>query len=64
LKLVLTNKQINILLAMLVGHQEEHRAYIKLSDEVLAGLSVRSDGANDLRMVQLTPLPPHHLLLH
>jgi len=21
-------------------------------------------GANDLHMVQLTPVPPHHLLLH
>jgi len=36
-----------------------------LSGEVLAWLSVWSEewGASDLHMVQLTPLPPHHLLL-
>jgi len=34
---------------------------VKLSDEVLAWLSIWSlKGANDLHMVQLMPLPPHH----
>jgi len=32
-----------------------------LSDEVLACLE---HGANDLHMVQLMTLPPHHVLLH
>jgi len=35
----------------------------KLSGEVLAWLSVCSEVQNDLHMVQLMPLPPHHLLL-
>jgi len=30
-------------LTLLVGHQEEHRAWKKLSDEVLAWLSVSSE---------------------
>jgi len=49
----------------LVGRQEEHPARKKLSDGVLAWLSVWTleCGANDLHMVQLMPLPPHHLLL-
>jgi len=34
---------------------------VKLSGEILAWYSVQ--GANDLHMVQLMPLPPHHLLL-
>jgi len=33
-----------------------------LSDEVLAWLSVLEQGANDLHMVQLMPLSPHHLI--
>jgi len=41
-------------LTLLVGHQEEHPACKKLSDEVLAWLS--GAGADDLRMVQLMPV--------
>jgi len=37
---------------------------VKMSDEVLAWLSIMERDANDLHMVQLMPLPPHHLLLH
>jgi len=48
-------------LTLLIGHQEEHMACKKLTDEVLAWLSV---SANDLHMVQLMSLPPHYLLLH
>jgi len=47
-------------LTLLVGHQEEHLACKKLSDEVLAWLSVWSE----VHMVQLMPLSSHHLLLH
>jgi len=47
-------------LTLLVGHQKEHLACKKLSDEVLAWLSVWSK----VQMVQLMPLPPHHLLVH
>jgi len=50
-------------LTMLVGRQEGHPACKKLSGEVLAWLSVWSEGANDLHMVQQMPLPPHHFLL-
>jgi len=50
-------------LTLLVGRQDEHLACKKLSDEVLALLSVWSDGANCLHMVQLMPLPPCHLLV-
>jgi len=46
----------------LAGWQEGHPACKELSGEVLAWLSVWSD-ADDLHMVQLMPLPPHHLLL-
>jgi len=48
-------------LTLLVGRQEDHLARKKLSDGVLAWLSVEC-GANDLHMVQLTPLPPDHLV--
>jgi len=44
----------------LVGHQEEHAACKKLSDEVLCGC-LSGAGANDLHMVQLMLLPPYHL---
>jgi len=50
-------------ITQLVGCQEEHLACKKLSDEVLAQLSVWS-GVNDLHMLQLMSIPPHHLLLH
>jgi len=43
---------------MLVGRQEEHPARKKLSDGVLAWLEC---GTNGLHMVQLMPLPSHHL---
>jgi len=44
-------------LTLLIGCQEEQSACKNLSDEVLA------PDANELLMVQLMPLPPHHLLL-
>jgi len=50
-------------LILLVGHQEEHLDCKNLSDEVLVWLSIRSE-VHDLHMVQLMPMPPHHLLLH
>jgi len=48
-------------LTLLVRHQEEHLAFKKLSDEVVICLEL---GADDLHMVQLMPVPLHHLLLH
>jgi len=47
-------------LTLLVGRQEEHPAYKRLSDEVLTWSSVGTLewGANDLHMAQLMPLPP------
>jgi len=42
-------------LTLLIGYQEEHPACKKLSDEVLAWLSVWNE---------LMPLPPHHLSVH
>jgi len=51
-------------LTLLVWRQEEPPACKKLSDEVLAWLSVWSKGVIDLHVVQLMLLPPHHLLLH
>jgi len=50
-------------LTLFVGYQEEHPACKKLSDEVPAWLYLEKN-ANDLHMVQIMPLPPHHLLLH
>jgi len=47
----------------LIGYQEERLACKKLTDEVMAWLSVWSDVQMILHMVQLMPLPPH-LLLH
>jgi len=43
-------------LTLLVGQQEGHPVCKKLSGEVLAWLSVLSEGA-DLHMAQLMPLP-------
>jgi len=52
-------------LTLLVGHQQEHPACKKLSDQVLAWLSVCSEvQMKYLYTVQLIPLPPHHLLSH
>jgi len=51
-------------LKLLVGCQEKHPACEKLSDEVLAWLSVWSKVQMICILVQLMPLPPHHLLLH
>ena len=50
-------------LMLLVGRQEGHPARKNLSDEVLAaGMAICLErGANDLHMVRLMPLPPHHL---
>jgi len=39
------------------------RSVKNLSDEVLAWLCLKR-GADNLHMVQLMPLPLHHLLLH
>jgi len=47
-------------LTLLAGQQKEHPTCKKLSDEVLAGLTVRSE----VQMVRLMPLPSHRLLLH
>jgi len=44
-------------MTLLVGRQEEHLACEKLTDEVLAWLCLEQ-GANDLHMVELMPLPP------
>jgi len=51
-------------LTLLVGHQEEHLAHTKMSDEVLAYLSVWSE-VQMVAVIQLMPLPPQspHLLL-
>jgi len=51
-------------LTLLVGRQKEHLACKILSGEVLAWLSVWSEVQMICTMVQLVPLPPHHLLLH
>jgi len=53
-------------LTLLVGRREEQKSIwpVKLSDKVLALLSVWSEVDYDLHMVQLIPLPSHHLLLH
>jgi len=50
-------------LTLLVGRQEEHPACKKLSDAVLAWLSVLNEVQMILHMVKLMPLPPHRLLL-
>jgi len=50
-------------LTLLVECQEEHPACKKLSDKVLAWLSVWSE-VQVICLVQLIPLPPCHLLLH
>jgi len=47
----------------MVGRQEEHPTCEKRSDEVLAWLCLQQ-GANDLYMVEMMPLPPHQLVLH
>jgi len=46
-------------LTLLVGCQEGHVAHKNLIDEVLAWLS--SGAKCSLHMVQLMPLPPHHV---
>jgi len=50
-------------LTLLVGHQEEQPARNKLSDRGTGMVIHLECGANDLHMVQLMPLPTHHLLL-
>jgi len=50
---------LTLLPSLLVGRQKEHLACEKLSDEVLAWLSVLSD----MQLVQLMLLPRQHLLL-
>jgi len=49
---------------MLVGRQEEHPAHKTFSNEVTAWSFCLEQCANDLHMIQLMPLPPHHLLVH
>jgi len=51
-------------LTLLVGRQEERPACKKI-EWWGAGVIIRLErGANDLHMVWLMPLPPHHFLLH
>ena len=50
-------------LTLLVGHQEEHPARKKIEWWGTGVVICLEYGANDLHMVQLMPLPPHHLLL-
>jgi len=45
-------------LTLLVGRQEEHP---DINDEMVICLE---QGANNLHMIELMLLPPHHLLLH
>ena len=52
--------KINVLM---VGRQEEHLAHKKLSGGGAGVVVCLECGANDLHMVQLMPLTPHHLLL-
>jgi len=51
-------------LTLLVGSQEVHPAYKKLSGWGVGMVVCLEQDANDLHMVQLIPLAPHHLLLH
>ena len=48
-------------LSLLVGQQEEHLAHKKLEWWGATMVICLERGANDLHMVQLMPLPPHHL---
>jgi len=49
-------------LTLLVGCQEGHPAHKNLTDELPAWLSSGAKrSANGLHMVQLMPLPPHHV---
>jgi len=57
------NLHLLTVMCNIAGHQEEHLARKKLRDGVLAWLSVWSVVQMILHMVQLMPLPPHHLLL-
>jgi len=50
-------------LTLLVGRQEGHPDGKKLSGVGTGVVICLDPGANDLHMVQLMPLPPHHLLL-
>ena len=47
-------------LTLLTGCQEGHQARKNLIDKVLVWLSSERS-ANSLHMVQLMPLPPHHV---
>ena len=51
-------------LTLLVGHQEEHQASKKFEWWGAGVVICLQQGANDLHIVQLMKLPPHHLLLH
>jgi len=50
-------------LTLLVGHQEEDPASKKIERWGTGVVICLECGANDLHMVQLMSLPPHHLLL-
>jgi len=63
------NQQINIrlptmLLMLLVGHQEEHPACKKLSDEILVWISVWSKVQMICMWFSRCHCHPHHLLFH
>ena len=48
-------------LMLLVGRQEEHPTRKNLSDEMFGMVICLEQGADDLLMVQLMPLPSHQL---
>jgi len=50
-------------LTMLDGCQEQHPARKKTVWWGAGVVICLRQGANDMHVVQLTPLPPHHLLL-
>jgi len=50
-------------LTLLAGRQEEHQACKNSVMRRWRGFICLERGANYLHMVQLAPLPPHHLLL-
>jgi len=47
---------------LLVGCDEEHQACKKLSDKMLDWLFCLVQSATDLYMVQIMPLPTHHVI--
>ena len=49
---------------LLVGCQEEHVTYKKIESWGAGVVICLEQCTHDVHMVQLMPLPPHHLLLH